>query len=109
MEEIHMFRLLGTHIFIYLLASASCATALAQTVDAPSGNAVGHDNNGQMIVINPPKAAPTTTIEATYKVCVAGEREQCPTGTVFIFCGQRVADWAAKECSTYTQALLEEG
>src|SRR4051794_25397591 len=101
-------RLIGLATISIFLILSNCIVTQAQTINSPNGNAIGHDNNGQMIVINPPKQAPATTIEATYKVCIAGEPERCPAGTVFIRCygGKQIADWAAKECSTYTQAVL---
>ena len=54
---------------------------------------------------------PSTMIEATYEVCEAGERSRCPVGDVFLDCRDRrsIADWAATECATYTEALLKEG
>ena len=42
------------------------------------------------------------TIQATYQVCVGEYRNQCPPTAVYLYCGQSVADWAKKECSSYT-------
>ncbi|WP_339523437.1 hypothetical protein [Pseudomonas sp. EL_65y_Pfl2_R96] len=40
-------------------------------------------------------------IEASYNACIGAEKERCPPNTVFLTCGQSVADWAKKECSEY--------
>src|SRR5262245_54618257 len=45
-------------------------------------------------------------IEATYSVCVGASRDGCPANTVFLRCGQSVADWAKAECGSYSEKLV---
>jgi hypothetical protein len=41
-------------------------------------------------------------VEATYHVCVGQKAENCPSGSVFVPCYSSVAEWATKECESYT-------
>jgi hypothetical protein len=45
------------------------------------------------------------TIEATYNVC-QGMTDGCPANTVILACGQSIAEWAKKECGSYTANQL---
>jgi len=48
-------------------------------------------------------------IEATYQVCKGELRSRCPTNTVHLTCRESVAEWAQKECSSYSEQILSTG
>jgi hypothetical protein len=55
------------------------------------------------------KADVPLKIEATYNVCVGSDPGGCPPNTgVYLACYQTVAEWANKECASYTAQTISQ-
>ncbi len=50
--------------------------------------------------------AEVQTVTASYIVCVGEHAQRCPQNSVHLYCGASVADWAKRECQTFSESRL---
>jgi hypothetical protein len=67
----------------------------AQNVDAPNGNAVGRDNNGNMII------NPQPDVVIAYRICSGEYESACQQHDAYLYCAGDVKGWADSRCSSY--------